>query len=99
VELGNSSLIKSGENIVVISSPIGLINTVTTGIVSYPTRNLGGNNLLQINASVYYGSSGGAVFNLKGEVVGVISNGLDNAPNINFAVPIDRVKQELESLI
>lgn len=91
--LGDSTSIQAGQDIVTISSPLGLLNTITIGIVSYPSRMMDGNNLIQISAPVYFGSSGGALFNMQGEVIGIISNGVDNAANINFAAPINVIKE------
>jgi S1-C subfamily serine protease len=92
VILANEPKLFSGQNIFVVSSPFGLINSVSTGVVSHPNRKFGNGTMLQITAPVYYGSSGGAVFNQEGEVIGIVSGGSTNAPGINLAIPVVGIK-------
>lgn len=94
VTIAVSSDLVAGQEVFVISSPFGLLNSVSTGIISSPSRTVGDENLIQLSAAVYYGSSGAPVFNLKGEVIGIISGGSTNASNINFAVHSDKVDKE-----
>jgi S1-C subfamily serine protease len=94
--MADSNVIKSGQRVVTISSPLSLLNTVTEGIISSPNRKIGEKNLIQISAPVYHGSSGGGIFNLHGELIGIITNGIDNAANINFGVPINVIKKHIE---
>ncbi|MBC7341125.1 MAG: S-layer homology domain-containing protein [Clostridia bacterium] len=98
-ELGDSSAVRAGDSIVVIGNPLGLQNTVSTGVVSFPERLMNdGLKWLQISAPVSPGSSGGPVFNLRGEVIGVVTWGYTpeaSAQNLNFAVPADSVKPML----
>ncbi|WJH35919.1 stalk domain-containing protein [Paenibacillus sp. CC-CFT747] len=68
VTLGRSSALKDGEQVVAIGSPLGLKNTVSTGIVSARNRMVDGYPYIQISVPIDHGSSGGALFNLKGSL-------------------------------
>jgi S1-C subfamily serine protease len=87
VALGNSDAAQIGEAVVAIGSPLGLQNTVSTGIIS--ARREG---YLQTTAPISHGSSGGALFNMMGEVVGITSAGMEEGANLGFAIPINEVK-------
>lgn len=99
VHLGNSDTATVGEEIVVISNPLGLRNSVTTGVISSTDRIIEGQKWLQISAPVSPGSSGAPVFNSKSEVIGVVTMGIEpaKAQNLNFAVPINDVKALLNA--
>jgi Flp pilus assembly protein TadD len=85
-----------GDQVIVIGSPRGLEATLTEGIVS-GYRQVDDFKLIQISAAISPGSSGGPVFNLKGEVVGVATLTRTDAQNISFAVPGSRVVALIES--
>ena len=87
--MGNSDSVRVGSPVVVIGSPMGLENTVTTGIVSGRRQEPEGFQLLQISAPASRGSSGGPVLSRRGEVVGIASAQLQAGQNLNFAVPIN----------
>jgi S1-C subfamily serine protease len=92
VFLGDSDDVQIGEPVLAIGSPYGLENTVSNGIIS-GKREIGDITLLQITAPVSSGSSGGALFNMKGEIIGITSIGSQwNAQNLNFAIPINILK-------
>jgi S1-C subfamily serine protease len=86
--LGSSRGLEVGDRIAIISSPEGLTNTVTDGLVS-AIRGEGSERLLQITAPISPGSSGGPVFDLKGEVVGIATLQLRGGQNLNFAIPAE----------
>lgn len=88
VTLGDSDKAETGDNVVVISSPEGLVNSLTTGVIS-GVRRLDTHRVFQITAPISRGSSGGALFNSNGEVIGVVTYLLKSGQNINFAVPIN----------
>lgn len=97
VKLGDSDKLAPGDEIVAIGSPGGIKfqNTVTDGIVSgFRTsgRIAKGVQDIQISASIYHGSSGGALFNDYGQVVGITYAGSNEVPNVNFAIPINELK-------
>ncbi|WP_171123029.1 MULTISPECIES: Do family serine endopeptidase [unclassified Ruegeria] len=76
VELGDSDVIRVGEDVVAIGNPFGLSSTVTTGIVSAKGRNISQGpyaEFIQTDAAINKGNSGGPLFNMEGEVVGVNS--------------------------
>lgn len=83
-----------GQRVAAIGSPLGLFNTVSDGIIS-GFRDVDGLNMIQFTAPISPGSSGGAVLNMSGEVIGISSAGLDTeggqAQNINLAVGYDTV--------
>lgn len=95
---GNSSGVRVGDEVLAIGNPLGLLGgTVTNGIVSALEREVAIEGetmvLLQHNAAVSPGNSGGALFNMKGELIGIVnakysSNGSEG---LGFAIPIDTV--------
>ena len=73
------------QKVVAIGSPLGLFNSVSNGIIS-GFRKLDGVDMIQFTAPISHGSSGGAVLNMLGEVIGISTAGIDNGQNINLAV-------------
>ncbi|UWR04471.1 Do family serine endopeptidase [Ruegeria conchae] len=76
VEMGDSDVIRVGEDVVAIGNPFGLNATVTTGIVSAKGRNISEGpyaEFIQTDAAINKGNSGGPLFNMEGEVIGVNS--------------------------
>ena len=98
LELGNSDSIRVGAPVVVIGSPLGLENTVSTGIVSGRRHEPEGYQLLQVSAPASRGSSGGAVLGSHGQVVGIATSQIDVGQNLNFAVPINYARGLLAHL-
>jgi len=93
VTLGNSDRVQVGEEIVAIGSPLSLESTVSSGIVSgIRTIKEEGGKFLQITAPISPGSSGGPLFNMAGEVVGITTLYLKGGENLNFAIPVNDVK-------
>lgn len=84
--------VKTGEEVVAIGSPIGLINTVSTGIVS-AVRNMNGMEVIQVSAPISPGSSGGGLFDRQGNLIGVTSAVVEGGQNLNFAIPVRYVEQ------
>ncbi len=97
VELGNSETLKVGQHIAVVGSPRGLTGTVTTGVLS-AVRAVEDQIFLQIDAAVNPGNSGGPVVKLDGTVVGVVVSKLKGAENLNFAVPVNGLRDLLDNL-
>lgn len=92
LKAGNSKGLKKGEDVVAIGSPLGQKNTVSTGVLSGRWYNdVSGVDELQFTAPISQGSSGGALFNNGGEVVGITSATLSNGQNLNLAIPIEEV--------
>ncbi|MCK4787145.1 MAG: trypsin-like peptidase domain-containing protein [Desulfobacteraceae bacterium] len=98
--LGDSDMIKVADRVLAIGSPFGLEQTVTAGIISDNSRNLviesqTYEDMIQTDAAINRGNSGGALVNIKGEVIGI--NTAIYAPTgvfagVGFAIPINRVK-------
>jgi S1-C subfamily serine protease len=94
--LGNSDRVQVGEEVVAIGSPLSLESTVSNGIVSgMRTVKEEGGKFLQITAPISPGSSGGPLFNLSGEVIGITTMYLKGGENLNFAIPINDAKHLL----
>lgn len=98
VPLGNSTSVRIGTPVIVIGSPLGLENTVSTGIVSGRRSEPEGFQLLQITAPTSQGSSGGPVISRSGEVVGIAVSQLREGQNLNFAVPINYARGLIDHL-
>jgi len=95
VYLGDSDAVRVGQACYAIGNPHGLERSVSEGIVSTLDRVMDGRTHLQITAAVNPGNSGGPLFNLKGEVIGVVDLKLILSEGLNFAIPVDRVKRFL----
>jgi serine protease Do len=95
VTIGDVNSLKVGEWVLAIGSPYGLENTVTAGIVSAKGRALPQENyvpFIQTDVAINQGNSGGPLFNMKGEVVGINSRLLSPSgayAGLSFAIPID----------
>ena len=85
--LGNSEAMRPGDPIVAIGNPMGLEATVSNGLVSARRKVGGGLEVLQVSAPIAPGSSGGPLFNERGEVVGVATAVLTSGQNLAFGVP------------
>ncbi len=103
---GNSDNLAVGEEVVVVGNPLGeLGGTVTNGIVSATEREMDVNgvtmHLIQSNAAVNPGNSGGGMFNMKGELIGIVnakSSGT-GIEGLGFAIPINEALQINEQLL
>ncbi len=101
VHFGDSDSLRIGDWVIAIGNPFGLGYTVTAGIVSAKGRSLGlgaYDDFIQTDASLNPGSSGGPLFNLKGEVVGVNTAIVARGQGIGFAIPIDMAEFVIEQL-
>jgi S1-C subfamily serine protease len=94
--LGNSDQVQVGEEVVAIGNPLSLESTVSNGIVSgMRTSKEQGGKFLQTTAPISPGSSGGPLFNMAGEVVGINTMYLEGGENLNFAIPSNDAKRLL----
>jgi S1-C subfamily serine protease len=109
--LGDSDKVRIGEMVIAVGTPFGIEGSLTQGVVSGKGRTLGGNNgsrplrqLIQSDAAINPGNSGGALFNARGEVIG-ITTALENPSGdrvfvgIGYAVPINAAKRFLPDLL
>ena len=98
VKWGDSNEAKVGNWVLAIGNPFGLVNTVTTGIISARARDISAgpfDDSIQTDAAINRGNSGGPLFNLEGEVIGVntaIFSPSGGSVGIGFAVPSDLAK-------
>lgn len=104
--LGNSDELRLGDDVVAIGNPLGLETSVTKGIVSGLNRQQYSMNerelsSIQTDASINSGNSGGGLFNMHGEVVGVVNSKLvyNNAEGVGFAITINEAKSVIDDLI
>lgn len=89
-----------GDSIIAIGSPVGLEKTVTQGIVSAAGRRLLQiGDVIQIDAAVNHGNSGGPVLDKNGRLVGVVFAGADQYQGLNFAIPAERLVAAIPALI
>jgi len=105
VRLGSSTDLKVGEWVAAIGSPYGFENTVTAGIVSATARALPDGTyvpFIQTDVAVNPGNSGGPLFNLKGEVIGVnaqIYSRTGGYQGLSFAIPVDIAAKVMDQLV
>lgn len=103
VTLGDSDKVRVGEWVMAIGSPFGFENTVTAGIVSAKTRETGEFvPFIQTDAAVNPGNSGGPLFNIKGEVIGINSQIYSDGGGyigISFAIPINTANETANQII
>ena len=93
IELGNSSDLMVGQPVIAVGNPLGLTSTVTSGIVSAIRDDPGlGYRLIQTDAPVNPGNSGGPLLNSAGAAVGVVTLKMVASETLNFAVPINYVR-------
>lgn len=98
LELGNSDVLTVGEPLVIVGSPRGLEGTVTAGILSSVRDSGDGFKMLQTDATMNPGNSGGPLVNSKGQVIGVVAFKLQSSEGLNFAVPINYVRGMLNMI-
>jgi hypothetical protein len=87
LSLGDSAAVQPGDPVVAIGHPLGLADTVSNGLVSAVRVVDPALTLLQISAPIAQGSSGGPLFNDRGEVIGVAAAVSTQGQNLNFGVP------------
>ncbi|MFH1328994.1 MAG: trypsin-like peptidase domain-containing protein [Candidatus Bathyarchaeota archaeon] len=100
--VGDSSKIKVGEPVIAIGNPLGLSSSVSAGIVSQTSRSIINDyntlpDLIQFDAAVNPGSSGGPLLNYDGEVIGVVTR--SSAEGIGFAISSNFMKKVVQSLL
>ena len=87
-----------GEKVVAIGSPLGLFNTVSDGIIS-AFRTVGERSMIQFTAPTSHGSSGGALLDLYGNLIGIITAGFDDGQNLNLAVDYKTILEFARGLL
>jgi len=99
---GDSSAIEVGDWVLAIGNPLGLDNTVTAGIISGRGRDVFANTaygqFLQTDAAINFGNSGGPLFNMRSEVIGINTAIVAGGQNIGFAIPSNLAKKVIGQL-
>ncbi len=104
--LGDSSKVRVGDWAIALGSPFGLISSVTAGIVSAVGRDGGPdgniNDFIQTDAAINKGNSGGALVNIRGQVIGIntwIASTTGASAGLGFAIPINNIKSAIDDFI
>ena len=93
-----SRMLVRGQKVVAIGSPLGLFNSVSDGIIS-GFRELEHVSMIQFTAPVSHGSSGGALLDMYGDLIGLTTGGYDDGQNLNLAVGYQTILQFAGGLI
>ena len=104
VKFGNSDKARIGDWVIAIGNPFGLGGTVTSGIISARNRDIGLSryeDYIQTDASINVGNSGGPLFDMKGDVIGINTAilGQSGSIGIGFAIPSNSAKKVIDQLI
>ncbi len=105
IQLGNSRDVKPGEWVVAMGNPFGLGGTVTAGIVSAVSRDIGSgpyDQFIQVDAPINQGNSGGPLFTQDGKVIGMntaIFSPTGGSVGIGFAIPSDMIRTVSDQLV
>jgi serine protease Do len=106
IALGNSETLQPGEAVIAIGNPLGLNNTVTSGILSATGRSgsdIGASDkrvdYIQTDAAINPGNSGGPLLNAEGQVIGMNTAILRGAQGLGFAIPINTAQRIAQQLI
>lgn len=110
-KLGDPDKVRVGQSVITIGDPLGFTGTVTVGMVSslhrnVETKGIKYRDLIQTDAAINPGSSGGGMFNMKGELIGINAlvyngpaNGYDKAQGLAFAIPIQTVRKVAKDIL
>lgn len=104
IPMGDSDVMRQGDWVIAIGNPLGLDHTVTVGVVSAKGRpitvqNRNYKNLIQTDAAINAGNSGGPLINLSGQVIAINTAISADAQGIGFAIPINTAKSIMQELI
>ena len=104
VKFGDSNKARIGDWVIAIGNPFGLGGTVTSGIISARNRNIGMSryeDFIQTDASINVGNSGGPLFNMDGDVIGINTAilGQSDSIGIGFSIPSNNAKKVIDQLI
>lgn len=104
--LGDSDSVEVGDWAIAVGNPLGLVSSVTMGIISAVGRTGGPagniNDFIQTDAAINQGNSGGALVNIRGEVIGIntwIASNTGGSVGLGFAIPVNNAKRAIEDFI
>lgn len=98
VSLGDSEKVELGEHVIAIGSPLGYEGSISDGLIGNIQYEKG-TEFFQITTPISWGSSGGALFNMYGEVIGITTSTDIWGQNLNFAIPINYLKSLIEKTV
>jgi serine protease Do len=103
-KLGRSSTLVIGQTVIVIGNPYGLSHSVSKGIISalnrtIPISGTKSHNLIQTDAAINFGNSGGPMVNLRGRVIGIVVALHHGGGGLGFVIPIDIVKKVVKKIL
>lgn len=111
VELGDSDVLQIGQTVIAIGNALGEFrNTVSVGVISGLGRTISASggvgstfsetleDIIQTDAAINHGNSGGPLLNLKGQVIGINTAVVETGQNIGFAIPINKAKRDVEQV-
>lgn len=96
-EMGDSKNVSTGDTVYALGNPLGLESTFSDGIVSNPSRQVQGMTYIQVTAPISSGSSGGALFDDRGRLIGITTGAFTDGQNLNVAVPAYRIGELRQS--
>lgn len=99
LQLGDSDLMKEGDDVIAIGHPYGLNYTATQGVISRVNRIQQGLKYIQIDAAINPGNSGGPLINNAGQVIGINTFIVRGGDNLGFALPANYLKEALEQYL
>jgi serine protease Do len=91
IKVADSDILKPGQQVYTISSPVGYENTISEGIVSGLRKDKVKTTLIQSTAPITEGSSGGALINSNGELIGLLSSGKHEG-SLYFSIPVNEIR-------
>lgn len=91
LKIGDPATVVGGATVYALGSPLGLSSTISDGLISNPARDIEGQLYIQTSAAIAPGSSGGALVNKYGEVIGITAGGFVYGENLNYAVPMTKL--------
>ena len=93
LNLADSDAIETGNTVYTLGNPQSLFGTLTEGLISTTSRELGGQDMIQFSAPISFGSGGSPLLNALGQVIGIASSSYSYGQNLNLAVPINPVRE------
>lgn len=97
LKIGDPSEYSAGSDVYAIGSPLGLTDSISSGIISNLNREYKGTNYIQTTASISNGSSGGALINKNGNVIGITAGSFVDGQSLNLAVPMTYVNTSTDN--